>query len=355
MKKHFLILFLLATVPATLQAQSRGVRIGYIDMEYILEKVPNYAEANNQLELKAQKWKQEAEVKRNEITKLKENLKTERVLLTKELIEEREEEITFLETDLLDFQQKRFGSTGDLMTQKAVLVKPIQDQVFTIVQDIATAKKYDFIFDKSSDLTMLFSAQQHNISDQVVRQLVRAEKREQLSSKQLKQEAELERKQDLIDSNPELSERQKILDEKKTAREKLIEDRKAAAEARKQEYADRRAKLLEEREAKRNGVKPATTEKTDAKDTPKTESKTDDGKTVTEEKTSTLTTTAEEKRAAAEEAKQNAAVERQKKLDERKAILEEKRKKILEEREALKKEREEKRNNPATTPPPGGN
>ena len=351
MKKHFLILLLLATVPATLQAQTRGVRIGYIDMEYILEKVPNYAEANNQLELKAQKWKQEAEVKRNEITKLKENLKTERVLLTKELIEEREEEISFLETELLDFQQKRFGSTGDLMTQKAVLVKPIQDQVFTIVQDIATAKKYDFIFDKSSDLTMLFSAKQHNISDQVVTQLVRAEKREQLSSKQLKDEAERERKQDLIDSNPELSERQKVNEEKKAARELLIEERKAAAEAKKQEYADRRAKLLEEREAKKNAGKTTTSEGTGEK----TETKTADGKTVTEDKTTN--STVEEKRAAAEEARQKVAIERQAKLDERKAALEEKRKKILEEREALKKEREEKKNNPAPSTPgtPGGN
>lgn len=347
MKKLFLILILLATAPVALQAQSRGVRIGYIDMEYILEKVPNYAEANNQLELKAQKWKQDAEVKRNEINKLKENLKTERVLLTKELIEEREEEISFLETDLLDFQQKRFGSTGDLMTQKAVLVKPIQDQVFTIVQDIATAKKYDFIFDKSSDLTMLFSAQQHNISDQVVRQLVRAEKREQLSSKQLKEEAEQERKQDLIDSNPELSERQKLNDEKKTAREKLIEDRKAAADAKKQEYADRRAKLLEEREAKRNALKDGKPEE------PKEEGK--DEKPSTQDKPASAATTVEEKKAAAEEARENAAVERQKKLDERKAALEEKRKKILEDREALKKEREDNKNTPPTTPPAGGN
>jgi len=345
MKKHFLILFLFASY-VTVNAQSRGVRIGYIDMEYILEKVPNYAEANNQLELKAQKWKQDVEVKRNEINKLKENLKTERVLLTKELIEEREEEISFLETELLDFQQKRFGSTGDLMSQKAVLVKPIQDQVFTIVQDIATAKKYDFIFDKSSDLTMLFSAKQHNISDQVVRQLVRAERREQLSSKQLKEEAELERKQDLIDENPELSERQKLNEEKKTAREKLVEERKLAAEAKKQEYAERRARLLEEREAKRNGLK---TEEKSSEDNPKSDSKepsTPDSKTNAE--------TVEEKKASLEEARQAAAAERQRKLDERKAALEEKRKKILEEREALKKEREEKKNNPDVQAP-GGN
>src|SRR6476620_624424 len=104
MKKHFLFLLLIAAVSSAVHGQSRGVRIGYIDMEYILQNVPDYMEAKNQLEQKAQKWKQEVEVKQNEIARLKESLKTERVLLTKELIEEREEEITFQETALLDYQ-----------------------------------------------------------------------------------------------------------------------------------------------------------------------------------------------------------------------------------------------------------
>ena len=97
MKKIFLVLFTIFTaVTATAQ---RGLKVAYIDMEYILDKVPDYAEAKNQLEQKAQKWKQEIEVKRNEINKLKESLKTEKALLTKELIEEREEEIAFQEKD----------------------------------------------------------------------------------------------------------------------------------------------------------------------------------------------------------------------------------------------------------------
>ncbi|KQS50232.1 MAG: OmpH family outer membrane protein [Flavobacterium sp.] len=347
MRKHFFILLLAATFSTAINAQTRGIRIGYIDMEYILEKVPDYAEAKNQLELKAQKWKQEAEVKRNEINKLKENLKTERVLLTKELIEEREEEISFLENELLEFQQKRFGSTGDLITQKAVLVKPIQDQVFTIVQDIAEAKKYDFIFDKSSDLTMLFGAQRHNISDQVVRQLTRAEKREQLSKKQLKDEAEKERKQDMIDANPELAERQKVLEDKKAAREKMIEDRKLAAEEKRKAFEEKRAQLLAEREEKRNAAKTKT-EDTKKEEKPAAEKKTtssenvtEEGKGKTEEKAGQ---TAEEKRAAMEQAKKEAAEERQRKLDERKKALEEKRKKLVEEREAAKREKEEKKN-----------
>src|SRR5574343_735011 len=148
-------------------------------MEYILQNVPDYTKAKNQLEQKAEKWKQDIEAKKVEIAKLKDALKTERALLTKELIEEREEEIKFQENELIEFQQKKFGPNGDLITQKAVLVKPIQDQVFTAVQDIAELKKYDYVFDKSSDLTMLFAAKRHDISDQVIRAITRAERREQ--------------------------------------------------------------------------------------------------------------------------------------------------------------------------------
>jgi Skp family chaperone for outer membrane proteins len=142
MKKYILISILFLSAVFQSNAQSKGVKIGYIDMEYILQNVPDYSEAKNQLEQKAQKWKQDIEAKKIEIAKLKDALKTERALLTKELIDEREEEIKFQENELLDFQQKKFGPNGDLITQKAVLVKPIQDQVFTAVQDIAEAKKY---------------------------------------------------------------------------------------------------------------------------------------------------------------------------------------------------------------------
>ena len=152
MKKYFLILLALTFALQT-NAQGKATKIGYIDMEYILQNVPDYAEAKSQLEQKAQKWKQDIEAKKVEIAKLKDALKTEKALLTRELIEEREEEIAFQESELIDFQQKKFGPNGDLITQKAVLVKPIQDQVFTAVQDIAEAKKFDFVFDKSSDLT----------------------------------------------------------------------------------------------------------------------------------------------------------------------------------------------------------
>jgi Skp family chaperone for outer membrane proteins len=303
-------------------AQSRGVRIGYIDMEYILEKAPEYAEANNQLEQKAQKWKLEIEAKKNEILKLKEELNTEKVLLTKELIEEREEEISFFETELLEYQEKRFGAKGDLIIQKTTLVKPIQDQIFTAIQDIAEAKKYDFIFDKSSDLTMLFAAQRFDISDQVIRSLGRSQKREQLSKKDLKEQQAEEAEENMIDESPELAARQKILEDKRAAREKLIEDKKKAIEERKRIAAEKRQKLIDEKNAEKNGTVIESNTKEDHKNK------------VEEENTEA----SKEKESSIAEKKKATLEERKKSVEDRKKALEEKRRKILEDREAAKAE-----------------
>jgi len=340
MKRILLLLFpaLLLTAGAT--AQGRGIRIGYIDMEYILKSVPDYAEAKNQLEQKAQGWKQEIATKQNEINKLKETLKTERVLLTKELIEEREEEIGFQEKELLDYQQKRFGPTGDLVTQKAVLIKPIQDQVFTAAQDIAEIKKYDFIFDKSSDLTMLFAAKKFDISEQVVRVLTRSSRREQMSKKELKAEMSKEQLEDMADANPAQEERQKKLEEKKTARDKIIEDRKLAQEAKKKEWEENRARLKAEREAKKNGtpVPAAAPEKENTK--------TATDNTATDKKTEPKSEAAEtvKSKDSVVAKKVNASADaRAKALEERKKAAEERRQKALEAREALKKQKEEER------------
>ena len=109
MRKHFLFIFLALIVANAFQAQTRGTKIGFIDMEYILQNVPDYNEAQNQLEQKAQKWKQEIETKKIEINKLKEALKAEKALLTKGLIEERISEIEFLEKEMLDYQQKNLA------------------------------------------------------------------------------------------------------------------------------------------------------------------------------------------------------------------------------------------------------
>lgn len=345
MRKHFLVLLLISVTFITNAQTARGIRIGYIDMEYILQNVPDFTEAKNQLEQKAQKWKQEIEVKKNEITKLKESLKTERVLLTKELIEEREEEILFQESELAAFQEKRFGPNGDLIVQKAVMVKPIQDQVFTAVQDIAEQKKYDFVLDKSSDLTVLFAAKRFDISDAVIRSLTRSSKRSQLSKKELKEEEIKEYQEDLEDQNSDLAQRKKALEDKKTAREKaaaekkaererLMEERKLAAQEKREAALAKRQQQIDEKNGKKTA--PATSE--EKKNAEKTEEIKTEEKTNATDSTKT-TSTVEDK----QDARKAAADAKAKSLEERKKAIADKKAKIAADREAAKKAKEDKK------------
>lgn len=331
MRKQFLYLFLAVVATLTINAQTRGTKLGYIDMEYILQNVPDYNEARTQLEEKTQKWKLEIDTKKIAINTLKDALKAERALLTKELIDERETEINFLENENLEYQQKRFGANGDLIIQKAILIKPIQDQVFTAVQDIAERLKYDFIFDKTSDLTMLFAAKRFDVSEQVLRILNRTEKREQLTKKQLKEEEARESKEDAIDINPALAERKKLLEDKKAVQDKTVADRKLIQEQKRLEFEVKRKQILADREAKKNGTVSANVKIDGTDTTVSNDPKKESAKLALEE--------AKQKQA---DARARILEERKKVLEDRKKALDEKRKKILEDREAAKKAREEK-------------
>ncbi len=249
----------------------RGVRIGYIDMEYILESVPEYKEASIQLEGKVKRWKQDIEKKQKEIDQMKLNLANERVLLTKELIDEREEEIKIKEDEMLQYQQDRFGPNGDLMIQRRQLVQPIQDQVFNIVQEVAENKKYDFIFDKSADVVMLFAAKRNDISDLVLRSIERAGRRtqamdkkekrkiEQRESLSLEEEGAVTEREQAIEKKKE--EREKVVEAKKTEREEMMAKRQAERDSlratKKAEFEARRQRLIEERQQRKDSIMEA--------------------------------------------------------------------------------------------------
>jgi len=189
--------FILLTITNITYAQ-KGVKIGYIDTEYILQNLPEFNQVSSRLEEKAQDWKEEIDKRSREINQKKESLNSERILLTKEMIEEIEEEITIDLEELSEYQQKRFGPRGDLIIQKKQLIQPIQDQIFNAIREIAKNKKYDFIFDKSADIVMLYSDKRYDISDQILRTISRSNNRKKLDSKKDKREAENE---NLIDES----------------------------------------------------------------------------------------------------------------------------------------------------------
>ena len=190
MKKNYFFIFLLLFV-GILNAQ-RGIKIGYIDTEYILENLPEYSQVSNRLEEKAADWKREIEDRSRNIEQQKESLNSERILMTDEMIQEIEQEIIFQEEELSEFQLKRFGPRGDLIIQKQQLVQPIQDQIFNAIKELAKSRNYDFIFDKSADVVMLYSDKRYDVSDQILRTISRANNRKKLDSRKDKRKFENE-------------------------------------------------------------------------------------------------------------------------------------------------------------------
>ena len=190
MKKSYFFILLFLT--STFIFGQRGIKIGYIDTEYILENLPEYNQISKRLEEKAGDWKKEIEERSRKIDQKKESLKSERILLTSEMIEEIEEEILIDEEELSEYQQKRFGPRGDLIIQKQQLIQPIQDQIFNAIRELAKSRNYDFIFDKSADIVMLYSDKRYDVSDQILRTISRANNRKKVDSRKNKREIENE-------------------------------------------------------------------------------------------------------------------------------------------------------------------
>lgn len=332
MKFKVLFLVVMMGFGSLVSNAQRGVRIGYIDTEYILQNVPEYQEASSQLEQKVQKWKSEIDQRLQEVDLKKKTLNSERVLLTKELYEERLEDISIEEAEILDYQQKRFGPNGDLVIQKQQLIQPIQDQIFAAVQEIAGGKQYDFIFDKSADVVMLYSAERFDISELVIRSITRSSKRTQASSRAERRAAEEEDVVPVI--NEELEAREKAQEEKLSERDAAIQARKDLQQKRRDSLRAvanaRREKILEERaEAKRKRDSAAGQLPEVKKDSSNVELPRGSEQSKAQKKTDTLTD----------------REKRQKALEERRKKILEERRKAKEEREARKKENDSVPNN----------
>jgi Skp family chaperone for outer membrane proteins len=170
MKKKILLTIVLCSISLAVQAQ-RGARIAYIDMDVILSKNKEFRTSNQLLDEKITQWKKEIELKKFQLKQIEDQFAVEKILLTPELIVDREMEIRDFASEVVSLQEKRFGPNGDMMIQKNQLLKPVQDQVLSIVQDIAKERKYDFVFDRSSDIIMLYSAKNYDISDLVLRRI----------------------------------------------------------------------------------------------------------------------------------------------------------------------------------------
>ncbi len=167
MKKIFIIAYCLLLVTFSVNAQ----RYAVIDSKYILEKLPEYKDAQKKLDQFSDQWQQEIDQKQTMVDKMVKEYDAEQVMLSDELKKKREDELYNKEKELRDLQKKRFGFEGDLFKKRQELIKPIQDRVYNAVQKLAVDKQYDFILDKSEGITVIFADPKLDKSEDVLKNL----------------------------------------------------------------------------------------------------------------------------------------------------------------------------------------
>jgi len=149
-------------------------------MDYILENLDDYKTANEEYEIRLNMWKKEISQREGEINNKLKELEIQRPLLTETLYNDFKEEIEFEKEQLELYRQKRFGPNGDWVAQEKILIQPIQDEVLAAVQLIAERNKFDYVYDKSSAIVTLYSEKKYDISELVLKSILRQEKLENL-------------------------------------------------------------------------------------------------------------------------------------------------------------------------------
>jgi outer membrane protein len=169
--KKFRIQFVLFAIAMILSSAAFAQKYAYVNTQYILDNIPEYKNAMQTLDNVSLGWQKEIEDKYAIIDKLYKAYQAEQVLLTEEMKKRRQDEITSKEKDVKDLQKQRFGVDGDLFKKKQELIKPIQDKIYNAVKKLATDGSYAVIFDKSSELTMLYTNPKYDKSDDILNAL----------------------------------------------------------------------------------------------------------------------------------------------------------------------------------------
>ena len=145
--------------------------VAYVDMQYILKNIPQYETANEQLNMISKRWQKDIDAAQQEAQVLATNYQTEQIFLSAEMKQRREEEILAKEQEVLELKRKYFGQDGEWYKKRESLLKPIQDEIYNAIQDIASEKRYDVVKDRSAEPSLIYMSSKLDISDQVLEKL----------------------------------------------------------------------------------------------------------------------------------------------------------------------------------------
>ncbi|MDX5347557.1 MAG: OmpH family outer membrane protein [Hymenobacteraceae bacterium] len=167
MKKVF-FLFLLSIFASN---AAFAQKFGYVDSEYILSRMPGYANAQKEIDKLSATWQKEIEDMYKDIDKMYKAYQAEEVLLTDEMKKKRQDAIIKKEQEVKEYQKKIFGFEGTLFKRRQELIRPVQDEIFTAIEKVAKSKQLQIIFDKSGDLVMLYTNPVHDYTEFVLEEL----------------------------------------------------------------------------------------------------------------------------------------------------------------------------------------
>ena len=175
MKKLSIINYQLSIIIAVLlccgTTFAKDQSIAYIDMAYILKNLPQYEQANEQLSMLSKRWQKEIDAAQQDARVMATNYQTEQIFLSETMRTQREQEIVKKEQEVLELKRKYFGQEGELYKKREALIKPIQDEIYTAIQDLANEKRIDIVKDRSADPSLIYMSSKLDISDQVLHKL----------------------------------------------------------------------------------------------------------------------------------------------------------------------------------------
>ncbi len=151
--------------------QADAQKFGYVDSKYILSHIPEYQEAQKQINKMSETWQKEIEAKYETIEKLEKAFQAEKILLTEDMRQKRSEEIDEKRKEAKELQKQKFGVGGELFQKREELIKPIQEQIYTAIKDVASQSALMVVFDKANQSNMLYTNPKHDISDKVLRKM----------------------------------------------------------------------------------------------------------------------------------------------------------------------------------------
>ncbi len=172
MKRYLLIFSLVfGGLVLSISSVAQKFSVAYVDMQYILKNMPQYETANEQLSMISKRWQKDIDAAQQQAQILATNYQTEQIFLSSDMKQKREEEILAKEKEVLELKRKYFGQDGEWYKKREALLKPIQDEIYNAIQEIANEKRFDVVKDRSSEPSLIYMSSKLDISDQVLEKL----------------------------------------------------------------------------------------------------------------------------------------------------------------------------------------